>query len=162
MSASDAPALDVTPASTWPDRCALALRDIKVAHSVFALPFAVLAACMAFVASGEASGRFAGQLALIVVCMVLARTWAMLINRIADRHLDVGNARTERRAMASGRLRRRDGAIIAALCAAGFILTCSGFLLWFANPWPLLLCVPVLAWIGLYSFTKRFTALCHL
>lgn len=140
----------------------LALRDIKVAHSVFALPFAVLAAFMAHEASGSDWRTFTGQLGLIVVCMVLARTWAMLVNRLADRRIDADNERTRRRALASGALSARDGLIFAAICALGFVLTCSGFLLFYGNPWPLFLCIPVLGWIALYSFTKRFTALCHL
>ena len=99
----------------------LALRDIKLAHSVFALPFAVLAAFMASSvtggggASGGAAaagthgrtdgswGVFAGQLALVVLCMVFARTWAMLVNRLADREFDAANPRTARRAFAAAR-----------------------------------------------------------
>lgn len=138
----------------------LALSDIKIAHSVFALPFALLAA---FIARPEHSGsaRFAAQLALIVLCMFFARTWAMLINRLADRRFDKDNPRTARRVIASGRLSPRNGWIIALAIAAAFIAACAGFLL-FTNPWPLILSIPVLGWIALYSYTKRFTFLCHL
>ena len=62
--------------------------DIKLAHSVFALPFAVLAAVMAAAPTGIASvdwPRFSGQLALIITAMFFARTVAMLANRILDR-----------------------------------------------------------------------------
>src|SRR5690554_2320819 len=81
--------------------------DIKLAHSVFAMPFALLAAFMAAVPHGAtdiAWARFGGQLALIVVAMVFARTAAMLANRLLDREIDRNNPRIAGRAIPSGRL----------------------------------------------------------
>lgn len=141
-------------------KLSLAATDIKLAHSVFAMPFAVLGAFLARPVDG-AWWRFAGQLGLVVVCMVLARTWAMLVNRLADVGIDAANPRTKRRVMASGRLSVRDGRLIAGGCAAAFVSVTAVFWFAFANPWPVMLSVPVLVWIGFYSFTKRFTALCH-
>ncbi len=157
----------------------LALRliaaDIKLAHSIFALPFAILATFLASPYAGytplDADGllstwtdtqRFWAQLGLIVVCMVLARTWAMLVNRLVDRDIDARNARTQRRVFARGALTVKQGWFAAGSCAAGFIGVCGLFGLLFGNVWPLALSVPVLAWIALYSFTKRFTAWCHI
>lgn len=143
-----------------PSRLTLAARDIKLAHSVFALPFAILGAALAADFSAPPS-HLTLQLVLIVLCMVAARTWAMLVNRLADARIDAKNPRTKRRAMASGDLSTRDGRTIALASAALF---CAfAFLFWplTANPWPAILCVPVLGFIALYSFTKRFTALCH-
>ena len=82
--------------------------DIKIAHSVFALPFAILAA---FMAGSYADGRihwgsFGGQLLLILVAMVLARTAAMIANRLLDAGLDAQNPRTATRAIPSGQLSR--------------------------------------------------------
>lgn len=134
--------------------------DIKLAHSVFALPFAILAAFLARPESAPWS-RFARQLVLVVVCMVLARSWAMLFNRISDRALDAANPRTARRALAAGKLTMRDGWLIALACAIGFVIACALFFVFFGNFWPLVLSVPVLGWIAFYSLTKRFTALCH-
>jgi 4-hydroxybenzoate polyprenyltransferase len=94
--------------------------------------------------------------------MFFARTWAMLVNRLADWRYDAANPRTSRRAVASGRLSARDGWLVAIGCAIGFALACAGFWWLEGNPWPLFLCVPVLAWIAFYSFTKRFTMLAHL
>lgn len=148
------------PRASLAARLRLVALDIKLAHSVFALPFAVLAAFLARDIT-EGSSRFAGKLGLIVVCMVLARTWAMLVNRIADRRYDAQNPRTARRVIASGRLAPRDAKRIALGCAAVFIAVTSLFSLLFDNPWPVMLAVPVLAWIAFYSFTKRFTWLCH-
>jgi len=138
--------------------------DIKLAHSIFALPFAVFAAFLAGPRRGDGAGewqRFAWKLAIIVLCMVLARTWAMLVNRLVDRDIDAQNARTERRVFASGRLGVRAGWAVAGACAAGFVLAAGLFWVFFGNPWPVYLSGPVLAWIAFYSFTKRFTALCH-
>jgi 4-hydroxybenzoate polyprenyltransferase len=135
--------------------------DIKLAHSVFALPFAVLAAFIAQVASRLSWQSFAGKMVLILVCMVTARTWAMLVNRLADRDIDAENARTKRRVFASGQLASGRGWGIAFACAAAFIAAASGFWFAYGNWWPVALGVPVLGWIALYSYTKRFTALCH-
>jgi 4-hydroxybenzoate polyprenyltransferase len=138
--------------------------DIKLAHSVFALPFAVLAAFLAGPARGAPASAwtaFGGQLALVVVCMVLARTWAMLVNRLLDRRLDAANARTAGRVFAARALSPAVGWLVAALCAALFLAAAALFQRFYANPWPLYLALPVLAWLAFYSFTKRFTALCH-
>jgi 4-hydroxybenzoate polyprenyltransferase len=94
--------------------------------------------------------------------MVFARSWAMVFNRIADRRYDAMNDRTRRRAIPSGRLSTARAWALALAAAALFVAATSGFLVAFANPWPLILSVPVLAWVAFYSFTKRFTALCHL
>lgn len=142
-------------------RVSLALRDIKLSHSVFALPFALLAA---FAARPESMpwARFGLVLVPVLFCMVLARTWAMLVNRLVDRDLDADNPRTQRRAFAAGSLSPVFGWSLALGCAAGFLVACAGFWLLLANPWPLYLGIPVLAWIALYSVTKRFTWACHL
>jgi len=134
--------------------------DIKLAHSVFALPFAVLGAFLARPLESSWT-RFAGQLALIVLCMVLARTWAMVVNRLADREIDARNPRTARRVFASGRLAVSRGVGVLAVCNLLFAGACSLYWFMFRNPWPLVLAEPVLAWIAFYSFTKRFTWLCH-
>ena len=139
----------------------MAASDIKLAHSVFAMPFAVLGL---FLALPHPIGpwRIGGLLLLVALCMVLARTWAMLVNRLADRRFDADNPRTARRAIASGRLPARSGLLMAIAAGVGFQLAAAGFWVMDANIWPTLLAVPVLAWIALYSFTKRFTTWCHL
>ncbi|MCK4872835.1 MAG: putative 4-hydroxybenzoate polyprenyltransferase [Phycisphaerales bacterium] len=139
----------------------LAASDIKLSHSVFALPFAVLAAFLAR-PSGMLWGRFAWAMVLVVGCMVTARTWAMLVNRLVDRRIDAANPRTASRAVASGELAVGWAWAMALGCAALFVVLTLGFYLLLANPWPILLSVPVLAWIGFYSLSKRFTWLCHI
>ena len=85
----------------------------------------------------------------------------MLVNRLADREFDAGNPRTARRAIASGRVPVGRAWGIAVASALAFAALCALFWVFFGNAWPLLLSAPVLAWIAFYSYTKRFTALCH-
>jgi 4-hydroxybenzoate polyprenyltransferase len=140
----------------------LAARDIKLSHSIFALPFAVLGAVLALVYRTPGTGLHWGiLLGLIVACMVSGRTWAMLINRLADAKFDRANPRTARRAVASGALPAKTGWGLAIASAVGFTATASLFGILGQNWWPLILSVPVLGWLALYSYTKRFTALCH-
>lgn len=136
-------------------------RDIKIAHSVFALPFALLAAFLATAVGGNGLPR-ASSIALIVLCMVLARTVAMAVNRWADAALDARNPRTADRAIPAGRLTRRFVLAVAAACAGLFVMATAGFWLLDGNPWPLGASPLVLAWLAGYSFTKRFTWTCHL
>lgn len=152
-----------------PSSIALIAADIKIAHSVFALPFAILAAFMAAIpplATGASSPfdwrRFIGQLVLIILAMILARTVAMLANRWIDREIDQRNPRTAQRALASGRLPPAAAIIAIAACAIAFMLVCSAFGLFYGNWWPAILGLPVLAWISAYGYLKRFTALCHI
>ena len=142
--------------------------DIKVAHSVFAMPFAILGAFLVAPYLGDARGHgidwapFTKMLVLIVVCMIFARNWAMLVNRVADAKLDADNPRTAKRAFASGTLSIHDGYLLLALNAIAFMICCSLFGFLFGNWYPTILGLPVLLWIGFYSFTKRFTWLCHI
>src|SRR5918998_1498055 len=99
------------------ERLSLFARDIKISHTVFALPFALLST---FLAAGG-SPR-AGQLLLILICMVTARTVAMAANRLLDANLDKLNPRTARRAIPSGAL--SPGFYLAVLigCAVAFVI----------------------------------------
>lgn len=148
--------------ATWSRQLNELARDIKISHSVFALPFALLGGYLAAGHGGRLLHDDLRTLGLILICMVLARTMAMTVNRLADRRIDAENPRTARRAIPSGRLTA--GYMLAAtvICAVGFILATMLFWIVNANPWPALLSPLVLAWLSLYSYTKRFTWLCHL
>lgn len=151
-------------AHTKSPRLVILARDIKLSHSIFALPFALLAAYLAASDGGYILHRNWMALLLILVCMVLARTVAMTVNRLADSQLDAQNPRTAERAIPSGKLSFGYVLTVAILCAAGFIIAAGGFWL-VGNPpnrWPLILSPLVLVWLGFYSFTKRFTSLSHL
>jgi len=152
----------VTTATAQPPRLLLLARDIKLSHSVFALPFAVLAGYLAAAARGIVLHQQWVLLTLLVVCMVFARTVAMTVNRLADFQLDAKNPRTAGRAIPSGQL--TPGYVLAAtvVCAICFVVTASGFWFMDGNMWPVILSPFVLLWLCLYSFTKRFTWLCHL
>lgn len=153
-------ALPAEPSHGLSKKLAAVARDIKLSHTVFALPFALLAA---FLSAGWA-GRLPGvdEFVLIVVCMFFARTVAMTVNRLADAPLDASNPRTAGRALPSGRLDRRFVLATAGLCALLFIAACGGFWLLRGNAWPVILSPWVLAYLGGYSYTKHFTWLCHL
>jgi 4-hydroxybenzoate polyprenyltransferase len=134
--------------------------DIKIAHTVFALPFAILST---FLAADNPPRRWPrpGQVLLILICMFTARTIAMAANRLMDARLDAINPRTARRAIPSGVLPRSFYIVIVSLCVIGFVAACAGFDALYQNPWPLLLSAPVLAFLGAYPMLKRFTRLCH-
>jgi 4-hydroxybenzoate polyprenyltransferase len=144
----------VAPLRTWAEM-------VKLSHSVFALPFALLAA---FLAGRSIEGRgfpYWGQLGLILVCMVSARSVAMTFNRIVDAAIDGRNPRTSSRPLPAGRLSASAAWVMLGLSAVTFGLGCLGFRLFFENVWPFVLSGPVLLFLGGYSFTKRFTKWSH-
>ncbi len=133
--------------------------DIKLAHTVFALPFALLAMMLA---AGWA-GRWPTltEVLLIAGCMVAARTAAMTANRAIDAPLDATNPRTAGRAVPAGRVSRTamtGFAIASSLLLIGFA---AGFWLLRDNPWPLALSPVVLVVLLGYPLAKRLTWLCH-
>lgn len=171
---------------------------IRFSHTLFALPFAMLAAVMAWhltlehvrqynwfvdatknmanatpILGHEGPGhdiaRQANQLHTIsafrftdalgiLLCMVAARSFAMAFNRLADRHIDASNPRTAGRHLPAGILSVPQVTLFATVCAIGFI---ASTLLFLPNRLPLILSIPVLAFLAGYSFTKRFTLLAH-
>ena len=137
------------------------LELVRFSHTIFALPFALLAAVMAWNAS-SADAAYAWRwqdLVGILLCMVTARSWAMAVNRIADRKLDAENPRTAARHLPSGDLNLASVVVFAIVCAAGFVAATLLFMP--HNRLPLYLSVPVLAFLAGYSLTKRFTSLAH-
>lgn len=134
-------------------------RDIKISHTLFALPWAILST---FLASKETRHPIAvGMIVLILICMVTARTVAMAANRLLDARLDQLNPRTARRAIPSGALSRSFVGGIVVVFILAFVAACYGFYYFYNNPWPILLSLPVLAFVSSYPFLKRFTRLCH-
>lgn len=138
------------------------LEMIRFSHTLFALPFALAGAVLAWRASHRTKPfEIFIDIAGIIPCMVLARTWAMAVNRLADRQIDAANPRTEKRHLPAGILSVKAVTVFAVLSAVGFIIATIHFWVWNNNLLPLYLSVPVLVFIACYSFTKRFTALCH-
>jgi 4-hydroxybenzoate polyprenyltransferase len=135
---------------------------IRFSHTLFALPFALLAAVMAWAANARENPPvpFRWQdLAGILVCMVFARSAAMAFNRLADRRLDALNPRTEGRHLPTGVLSVASVAAFTVVCALGFVA--GTLLFWPRNPIPLYAAAPVLGFLFAYSYTKRFTSLSH-
>src|SRR4051794_1584466 len=141
------------------------LRDllglVKFSHTLFALPFALFGAALAAHAPGGWRGRPRDWVG-ILLCMATARSAAMAFNRLADRRLDALNPRTASRHLPAGTLSVPAVVVFTLLCATGFVASTLLFLVRDEpNYWPLYLSGPVLAFICLYSLTKRFTALAH-
>jgi 4-hydroxybenzoate polyprenyltransferase len=128
---------------------------IKFSHTIFALPFALIGFSLA-VQSGKA--QFSLQIfMLVVLCMVLARSAAMAFNRYIDRKFDAKNPRTAIREIPAGTISPTSALTMVMVCGLGFIV-CTFFintLCFYLSP------VALLVILG-YSFTKRFTPLCHL
>jgi len=121
---------------------------IRFSHTIFALPFALGALVVA--ANGLPSLR---TFLLVVVCMVFARTAAMLFNRLVDWSLDQRNPRTASRHLL---VSKSAALVLLALSSAGFILAAAAI-----NRLTFLLAPVALALIFFYSLTKRFTSATH-
>jgi 4-hydroxybenzoate polyprenyltransferase len=135
------------------------LEMIRFSHTVFALPFAFIAALLAWQDEPFRDADLLG----IVLCMVFARSAAMAFNRLVDRDLDAKNPRTAGRHLPAGLLQTRTVIAFAVLCSLGFVLSTTLFLGRVPeNPWPLYLSIPVLLFLLGYSLAKRFTSLAHL
>lgn len=135
------------------------LEMIRFSHTLFALPFALLSACLAWRQNVQEGRAFRWQeLAGILLCMIFARSMAMAFNRLVDRRIDADNPRTASRHLPAGILSVPSVVCFSVACAAAFV---ASTLLFWPNPWPLYLSLPVLAFLCGYSFAKRFTALCH-
>ncbi len=139
---------------------------VRFSHSVFALPFALMAT---FLAAREASisrdtaCRYPsiGQMVLIIACMVTGRSVAMTFNRLVDAELDGRNPRTAGRAIPAGQVARGQAMLFLMAAAAAFVASCAGFW-WLDGNWiPVAASLPVLAYLCFYSYTKRFTHLSH-
>jgi 4-hydroxybenzoate polyprenyltransferase len=133
-----------------PGRTRAFLRLVMIEHSVFALPFALIAACTAM--WDQTRSVHWVQLALIVLAMVSARTVAMAGNRILDRGFDARNPRTAQRELVTG-------AVSLSVAWRGFGIALAIFLACAAalGPLPLLLAPVAVGLLILYSYGKRFT-----
>jgi len=135
----------------------LTLEMIKFEHSVFALPFALTGALLAFRDSGYEAAGVGVKLAWIVVAMVGARSAAMAFNRLVDAAIDGRNPRTRMRQLPAGMLSRGFAWCFVAGSSAIFVLAAASL-----NSLCLMLSPLALGIVFLYSYTKRFTSLAHL
>jgi 4-hydroxybenzoate polyprenyltransferase len=127
---------------------------IKFSHTIFAMPFACVGFFLAYTQTDSALNW--QTLALIVLCMVFARSAAMAFNRYLDRDIDAQNARTVVREIPAG--------VISPTAALSFVILNAVLFVgttWFINPLCFYLSPVALLVILGYSYTKRFTYLCH-
>ncbi len=135
------------------------LEMVRFHHTIFALPFAYLGMVLAAnwpPAGGPPQWPTLRQVVLITLAMVAARTLAFAVNHYADWRYDARNPRTAGRPIPSGRLSAR-----AALAYGGIALALLAVAAWLLNPLTLLLLPGAIIFLVGYSFTKRFTWLCH-
>lgn len=134
---------------------------VKFAHTIFALPFALIGLTLGImdtVTAGTSPARPYWLLTLLVLlCMVFARNSAMAFNRLIDRRYDADNSRTAVREIPAGQISVAQARLFVIANVVLFVGTT-----WFINRLCFFLSPVALAVILGYSYTKRFTALCHL
>lgn len=128
---------------------------VLFAHTIFAMPFAFIGFFLA-VSTTDKPFSFI-KLIFMVLCMVFARNAAMAFNRYLDRNFDALNPRTAQRDVPAGRIPAKNAVLFTLINCVLFILTT-----YFINPLCFYLSSAALAVVLGYSYTKRFTPLCHL
>jgi len=127
---------------------------VKFAHTIFAMPFAMIGFALAVSGTGH---QFSLKLfVLVVLCMIFARNSAMGFNRLADRKFDSLNPRTDKREIPAGKISTKAATLFVIANSILFIVT-SGLI----NRLTLILSPVALLIILGYSLTKRITFLCH-
>ena len=126
---------------------------VKLPHTVFALPFALVGATLASFTRGVTLAT----LGWIVLAFTAARFAAMGFNRIVDRQIDAKNPRTARRELPAGVIGVREASIAVLLAGAVFVVAA-----WRLNPLCAVLSPIALGWVLWYSYTKRFTHWSHI
>jgi 4-hydroxybenzoate polyprenyltransferase len=126
---------------------------VRLPHTVFALPFALVGAVLA----SYVAPITAGDVVWVVVAFTSARFAAMGFNRIVDRDIDARNPRTRSREIPSGTMGVREAAVAVAIASMIFFIAA-----WQLSPLCLMLSPLALGWVLFYSYTKRFTRWSHL
>ena len=134
---------------------------IKFSHTIFALPFAFIGFTLGFIKlhnNSVAYSEFNWMLLVkMLLCMVFARSAAMSFNRYLDRKFDEINPRTAKREIPAGVIKPQQALLFTIISSLFFVCTT-----WFINNLCFYLSFVALFVILFYSYTKRFTALCHL
>ena len=126
---------------------------VKLPHTVFALPFALVGVTIAT----RVAAITVATVGWVVLAFTSARWVAMAVNRIVDREYDAKNPRTAQREIPRGVIAVGQAWASVAIAAASFVLAA-----WMLNPLCLALSPVALGWVCFYSFTKRFTQYAHL
>lgn len=132
---------------------------IKFSHTIFAMPFAFIGFFLGFDANKQlfSTAELLQKFLLVVACMIFARSAAMAFNRYLDRSIDARNPRTAVREIPSGVVAPSSALFFTILNSVLFVATT-----WFINEICFWLSPVALAVVLGYSYTKRFTAFCHL
>ncbi len=148
---------------------------IKFSHTIFAMPFALIGFFLGVLhrhisgnlnntigwgtdISNFTAWQFYGfKFLLVMLCMIFARSAAMAFNRYLDKNFDAKNPRTAIREIPAGLIKANHALLFTIVCCVLFVVCC-----WFINPLCFYLSFVALFVILFYSYTKRFTALCHL
>lgn len=128
---------------------------VLFAHSIFALPFAMIGFFLGVTTTDSPFNWL--KLVLVLLCMVFARNAAMAFNRYLDRNIDARNPRTQMRDIPAGKVSASEAIIFVIINCILFVVTTA-----FINNLCLYLSPVALFVVLFYSYTKRFTALCHL
>ena len=127
---------------------------VKFSHTVFALPFALIGFFLGTFQTGQ--GFSLRLFVLVLLCMIFARSAAMAFNRYIDRSIDEKNPRTATREIPAGIITARSALLFVVLTSLLFVATT-----WLINPLCFYLSPVALLVVLGYSYTKRFTYLCH-
>lgn len=141
---------------------------VKFSHTIFAMPFALIGFFIAIKSLQKANFSFTATtityfknnyhiFILVVLCMIFARSAAMAFNRWLDKNFDAKNPRTAVREIPAGTISSSNALLFTFVNCLLFIACC-----WFINILCFYLSFIALFVILFYSYTKRFTALCHL
>lgn len=140
---------------------------VKFAHTIFALPFALIGFFLGMIELNSSSAQGTESISvekfllekflLVLLCMITARSAAMAFNRYLDRSFDAKNPRTAIREIPAGIISPNSALRFTILSCALFLVSC-----YFINSICFYLSPVALFVILFYSFTKRFTPLCHL
>jgi 4-hydroxybenzoate polyprenyltransferase len=126
---------------------------VRLPHTIFALPFALVGVVLA----SYVSPITIGDVIWVVVAFTSARFAAMGFNRIVDREIDARNPRTSSREIPSGQMSVREAGVAVVIASVVFLAAA-----WQLNPLCLVLAPLALAWVLFYSYTKRFTRWSHI
>ena len=139
---------------------------VKFSHTIFAMPFAMIGFFLGVQYDAARGSQYQNnafqhsywfKLLLVIICMVTARSAAMAFNRWLDKNFDAKNPRTAIREIPAGIIHANNALIFVVINCILFVIAC-----WFINPLCFYLSFVALFVILFYSYTKRFTALCHL
>ncbi len=130
---------------------------VKFSHTIFAMPFALIGFFIGYLSTDISNNDVYLKFGLVIGCMVFARSAAMAFNRYLDRHIDAKNPRTAIREIPAGIISEKKALIFTVINCVLFVTVT-----YFINTICFVLSPVALFVVLFYSYTKRFTSLCHI